>query len=106
MQVDLLARAHRRPSPSPYRRNYRSVLLPSTTKGARRDIAFVPGETRPEGWSVPSTASESSLPPQLLANSRMCPLVRSCFLGPALECFGYVYKPRQSPGIPVHALLL
>src|ERR1700680_3028708 len=106
MQVDLLARAHRRPSPSLYRRNYLSVLWPSTTKGARRDIVSGFGEPRPEGWFVPSTPSESSLPPHLLANSRMCPLVRSRFLGPALECFGYFYKPRQSPGIPVHALLL
>src|ERR1700682_3180155 len=106
MQVDLLARAHRRPSPSLYRRNCLSVLWPSTTKGARRDIVSGFGEPRPEGWSVPSTPSESSLPPQLLASSRICPLDRSRFPEPASACFGYAYKTRQSTGIPVHALLL
>src|SRR4029077_8076126 len=106
MQVDLLASAHRRPSPSLYRRNCLSVLWPSTTKGARRDIVSGFGAPRPEGWSVPSTPSESSLPPQLLASARIYRLVRSRSLEPASECFGSVCRPRQSPGIPAHALLL
>src|SRR5882762_9762116 len=106
MQVDLLARAHRRPSPSLYRRNCLSVLWPSTTKGAHRDIVFGFGAPRPPGWSVPSTQSESSLPPQIPASTRFCPLVRSRSLEPASECFGYVCRPRQSPEIPAHALLL